>query len=64
MVSVSLLVYILSDKKRILHECLCFIEFIKPDGEKEIKWEACNKFNNFNNTGAQMLDSIHHYIIT
>ena len=32
-----------------------------------MKWEACrafylfpNKFNKFNNTGAQMLDSIYH----
>ena len=35
---------------------------------KEIKWEACqaflsffrNEFNKFNNTGARMIDSIHH----
>ena len=32
---------------------------------KAIKWEAfylffCNEFNKFNNTGAQMLDSIYH----
>ena len=26
---------------RILHECSCFIEFIKRVGKKEIKCEAC-----------------------
>ena len=39
--------------------------------EKAIKCEACrvfslfrNKFDKFNNTGAQMLDSIYHIKIT
>ena len=27
---------------------------------KEIRCEACNKFNKFNNTRARMLDSIYH----
>ena len=43
--------------KRILHKCSCFIEFIKPVGEKEIKCKDglafyhffCNEFNRFNN---------------
>ena len=26
---------------------------------KEIKCEACNEFNKFNNTGARLLDSIY-----
>ena len=29
---------------RILHECSCFIEFIKRVGGKEIKCEACRAF--------------------
>ena len=50
---------------RILHECSCFIEFIKQVDE-EIRCEARilslfrNKFTKFNNTGARMLDSIYH----
>ena len=48
--------------------CSCFIEFIKLVGSgKEIKCEACRafylfliKFNEFNDTRAQMLDSIYH----
>ena len=46
---------------------LCFIEFIKEVG-KSYKMGGLlsnlllfrNMFNKFNNTGAQMLDSIHH----
>ena len=42
--------------------------YILRVGEKEIKCEACrafyrNKFSKFNNTGAQMLDSIYHMMI-
>ena len=40
-----------SFKLRILHECSCFIEFIKRNGENEL--------NKLNYTGAQMLDSIY-----
>ena len=29
------------NKRRILHECSCFIECIKEVEEKEIKCEAC-----------------------
>ena len=51
----------------LLHECSCFIEFIKRVGEK-IKCEACQafyrlfakSFNEFSNKGARMLDSIYH----
>ena len=28
--------------------------------KKEIKYEACNEFNKFNNTRARMLDFIYH----
>ena len=51
----------------ILHECSCFIEFIKPVGEKD-KMRGLStilslfrkEFYKFNNTGAQMLDSMYH----
>ena len=51
-------------KYRILHECSCFIEWIKWVGE-EIKCEACrafyllfcNKLNKLKNTRRRMLDS-------
>ena len=33
--------------KRILHECSCFIDFIKRVEEKEIKCEACRAFISF-----------------
>ena len=32
---------------RILHECSCFIEFIKRVGGKEIKCKACRAFYRF-----------------
>ena len=45
---------------RILHECSCFIEFIKRVGLPSILSLFHNKFNKFNDTGARMLDSIYH----
>ena len=54
-------------KKGILHECSCFIEFIKRVGEKRKNARLAehfisfrNEFNKFNNTRARMLDSIYH----
>ena len=51
----------------ILHECSCFIEFIKGLGKTDkmrglasILSHFRNKFNKFNNTVARMLDSIYH----
>ena len=53
--------------QRILHECLCFIEFINELGKRDkmrglpsILSLFRNVFNKFNNTRARMLDSIHH----
>ena len=51
----------------VIHECSCIVEFIKQGG-KEIKMcgllsslsHFLNEFNKFNNTGAQILDSIYH----
>ena len=41
--------------------CSCFIEFIKQVAKKCLAfYHFCNKFNKFNNTSAQMLESIHH----
>ena len=52
---------------RSLHECSCFIEFIKRVEEKRynVKFAELltlfrNKFNKFNNTEARMLESIYH----
>ena len=50
-----------------IHECSCFIEFIKRVEEK-IKCGACrafylffcNEFNIFNKTGERLLDSFYH----
>ena len=49
---------------RILHECSCFIEFIK---QVEEKWGVPSivllfpkKFNKFNHAGAYLLESIYH----
>ena len=60
------------DLYRILHECSCFIEFIKGVEEK-IKCEACRSFylffatslivNKFNIRGAGMFDYISLYYI-
>ena len=56
-------------KQRILHECSCFIEFIKRDEQKRsnaslvdyfIFFFFRNEFDNFNNAGARMLDSFFH----
>ena len=53
-----------SENKRSNHfiedftSCSCFIEFIEQVGEKRSLFP--NKFNKFNNTGAQMLDSFNH----
>lgn len=52
---------------RILHECLCIIEFIKQVG-KRIGCEAVpsilslipNELNKFNDTGERMQDSFYH----
>ena len=45
--------------KRVLHECLCFIEFIKRIGERDkmrglprISSFFRNEYNKFNKTGA------------
>ena len=55
------------DTHMILHECSCFIEFIKRVKEK--RWYAKlaehfiffrNEFNKFNYIRASMLDSIYH----
>ena len=50
-----------------LHECSCFIEFIKRVGKRDkmrglprILSLFRNEFNNFNNTRVGMLDSIYH----
>ena len=51
----------------ILHACSGFIEFIKPVDERDKMRDLLsilslfrNKLNKYNNTGAQMLDSIYH----
>ena len=56
-----------TDKKRILHECSCFIEFIKRVGKSDwmrglpsILSLFRNEFNKLNNTGARMSDFIYH----
>ena len=36
----------------------------KMRGLPSILSHFCNKFNKFNNTGARMLDSIHHTMLT
>ena len=41
-------------KQRILHECSCFIEFIKRVGEKDKMRGSAN------NTGARMQGSVYH----
>ena len=47
---------------RLLHECSCFSEFIIRvwEGLPSILSLFCNEFNKFNNTGARVLDYIHH----
>ena len=62
--SVAPLFVAATNKLRIIHECSCFIDFIKRVGE-EIKCKACrafylfcNKLNKFKNTRARVLDSI------
>ena len=50
------------------YECSCFIVFINYELRKRDKMRGLpsilsifrNEFNKFNNTGAQMLDSIYH----
>ena len=46
----------------LTHECSCFIEFIKRVEEKRVAKHLSilrKEFNEFNNTGARMLDSIY-----
>ena len=58
---------VINNKYRILHECSCFIEFIKRVGERD-KMRGLSsilslfrtEFDKFNNTKARMLDSIYH----
>ena len=54
-------------KWRILHECSCFIAFIKLVGKRDQMrglWSILslfrNEFNKFNNTWSGTLDSIYH----
>ena len=42
----------------MLYECSYFIEFIERVGERDIAFH--NEFDKFNNTRAQILDSIDH----
>ena len=59
--------YLTTIKQRILHQCSCIIEFIKPSLGKRV-CEALpsilpvspNDFNKFSNTGARMQDSVYH----
>ena len=44
---------------RILHECSCFIEFIKQVGEERYNARFAELINS-NNTRAYMVDSIYH----
>ena len=52
------------------HEFSCFVEFIKLAGGRDKTLDLRNivllfpiEFNKFNNTGAQMVDSILHIIL-
>ena len=62
-----MLMLMVGNIQRILHECSCFIELSnelgKSDGMRGLPSILSlfrNEFNKFNNTGARMLDSIYH----
>ena len=49
------------DRFRILHECSCFIEFMKRGKRRGMDLSLLrNAFNEFISTGARILDSIYH----
>ena len=57
--------------KRILHECSCLLNLFDELGKSDkmrglpsILLLFRNEFNKFNNTGARMLDCIHHMTTT